>query len=116
MVKKKATSIVLIYTIAAAVIVCLGYNYFYFEAKLPNGSTAQILDILDYVSNNILMPLVALLTCILIGWVVKPETIIEEVTIGGYTFKRRKLYVVMIKVIAPIFLALLLIQSFGVFG
>lgn len=114
--RKKATSIVLIYTIAAAVIVCLGYNYFYFEAKLPNGSTAQILDILDYVSNNILMPLVALLTCILIGWVVKPETIIEEVTIGGYTFKRRKLYVVMIKVIAPIFLALLLIQSFGVFG
>ena len=114
--RKKATSIVLIYAIIAGIIVCMGYNYLYFEAKLPNGATAQILDIFDYVSNNVLMPLVALLTCILIGWVVKPETIIEEVTLGGYTFKRRRLYVVMIKIVAPIFLALLLIQSFGVFG
>ena len=54
---------------------------FIFELKLPNGATAQILDVMDFISNNLLMPLVALLSCILIGWVVKPQVIIDEVTL-----------------------------------
>ena len=44
-------------------IVCLGYNLLYFEVTLPNGAVAQVLDILDYISNNILMPIVAFGTC-----------------------------------------------------
>ena len=95
------------------VIVCLGYNKLYFELKLPNGTVAQILDVMDYISNNCLMPMVALLTCILIGWVVKPKVIIDEVTLGGYRFGREKLYVAMIKVIAPLMLLILLVQSVG---
>ena len=59
------------------------------------------------------MPLVALLSCILIGWVVKPKVIIDEVTLGGYRFGREKLYVAMIKVIAPLMLLILLVQSVG---
>jgi NSS family neurotransmitter:Na+ symporter len=61
------------------IIVCLGYNKLYFEFKLPNGTIAQILDIMDYVSNNMLMPVVAFSTCILVGWVLKPEMVISEV-------------------------------------
>ena len=97
-------------------IVCLGYNVLYFELKLPNGAVAQILDLMDYLSNNLLMPTVALLSCILIGWVVKPQTIIDEVTIGGYKFGRKKLYIVMVKFVAPVLLAALLLQSLGVFS
>ena len=93
--------------------VCLGYNKLYFEFKLPNGTVAQILDVMDYISNNCLMPMVALLTCILIGWVVKPKAIIDEVTLGGYRFGREKLYIAMIKVIAPLMLLVLLAQSVG---
>ena len=96
-------------------IVCLGYNKLYFEFELPNGTVGQVLDIMDYLSNNIFMPLVALCTCILIGWVAKPETVIDEVTIGGYKFGRKVLYIAMIKYIAPILLAVLLVQSFGIF-
>ena len=77
---------------------------------------AQILDLMDYLSNNLLMPTVALLSCILIGWVVKPQTIIDEVTIGGYKFVRKKLYIVMVKFVAPVLLAALLLQSLGVFS
>lgn len=112
--RHKSTLIVTAYGLIGAVIVCLGYNVLYFELPLPNGTTGQILDLLDYISNNCLMPLVALLTCVLIGWVVKPKTIIDEVTLGGVRFGRRGLYVVMIKVIAPILLAALLLQSVGV--
>lgn len=95
-------------------IVCFGYNFLYFELKLPNGSIGQLLDVMDYVSNNCLMPLVALLTCILIGWVVKPKVIIDEVTQGKYKFNRKRLYIAMITVIAPVLLFLLLLQSFGI--
>ncbi len=81
---------------------------------MPNGAVAQVLDVLDYISNNIFMPLVALLTCILIGWVVKPKVVIDEVCYGGHKFGRKMLYIVMIKFIAPILLFILLLQSLGV--
>lgn len=113
--RKKSTTIVLIYALVGGLVVCFGYNIFYFELKLPNGSVGQILDVMDYISNYILMPLVALLTCILIGWVVKPKTVIEEVTKNGEKFPRKVIYNVMIKVVAPVLLFALLLQSFGVF-
>lgn len=112
--RKKSAAIVTAYGLIGGMLVCFGYNIFYFELKLPNGTTGQLLDLLDYISNNCLMPLVALLTCILIGWVVKPKTVIDEVTLGGYKFGRRRLYIAMITVIAPVLLLLLLLQSVGI--
>ena len=61
-----------------------------------------------------MMPVVAILTCILIGWVVKPNTVIEEVTLNGEKFGRKKLYIVMVKFIAPLLLTLLLLSAFGI--
>lgn len=112
--RKVATMIVTLIALLVGIIVCLGYNIFYFEFTLPNGSVAQVLDVLDYVSNSCLMPLVALLTCILIGWVVGPKTIIDEVEYNGAHMGRKGLYIVMIKYIAPIMLALLLVKSVGI--
>ena len=94
------------------IIVCLGYNVLYFDITLPNGASAQILDILDYISNNLLMPLVAIATCILVGWIIKPKTLIEEITKNGEKFRRKHLFVIMIKFIAPILLVVLLFESF----
>lgn len=112
--RKAATGIETAVALILGVIVCLGYNVLYFEAKLPNGATAQILDIMDYLSNNILMPIVAIATCILIGWIVKPEYVIDEIEKNGSKFGRRRLYITMIKVIAPILLLVLLLMSLGV--
>lgn len=112
--RKKSALIVTIYALIGSTIVCMGYNVLYFEVNLPNGTTGQILDILDYISNNCLMPLVAILTCILVGWIVKPKIIIDEVTQGGYKFTRKNLYIIMIKYVAPILLIVLLMQSIGI--
>ncbi len=112
--RKKATIGVSLFGLIAGIVVCLGYNVFYFDAPLPNGTVGQILDIMDYFSNSLLMPMVAISTCVLIGWVVKPGVIIEEVTIGGCRFGRQKLYVVMVRYIAPVLLFILLMQSLGV--
>ena len=68
---------------------------------------------LDYISNFVLMPVVAITTCVLIGWVIKPEIIIREVTINGERFGREKLYVMMVRFVAPVLLLLLLLQSLG---
>lgn len=111
--RKKAVLGVTAVAMVVGVVVCLGYNLFYFETALPNGTTGQILDILDYISNYVLMPVVAISTCILIGWIVKPKTVIDEVTLGGCHFGRKGLYVVMVKVITPLMLFFLLLQSLG---
>lgn len=114
--RKKSTVIVTLYAFILGIIVCLGYNILYFEYTLPNGSVAQILDIMDYISNSILMPFVALVTCILFGWVTKPQYIIDEVTNhDSIKFGRKYLFIIMIKYVAPIILAVLLLQAFGIF-
>ncbi len=110
----KATVAEGLVALVGAVIVCLGYNRFYFEVTLPNGIVAQILDILDYISNNCLMPFVAIATCILIGWVAGPSAVIDEVERNGSRFARKRMYVVMVKVIAPILLLILLLKSLGI--
>jgi len=112
--RNKASCIEGIIALIAGIVVCLGYNVLYFEVKLPNGVAAQILDIMDYISNNCLMPVVALLTCILIGLVLKPKTIIDEVEKNGNKMGRKLLYMIMIKFISPLFLILLLLQTLGI--
>ncbi len=112
--RKKASIIETVIAVIGAVIVCLGYNKLYFNIKLPNGTNAQILDIMDYVSNNLLMPVVAIGTCILVGWIVKPQTIIDEVEKTGNKMGRKNLFKVMIMVIAPLLLLILLLKSLGI--
>ena len=112
--RSKATIIETVLCLVMALFVCLGYNALYFDILLPNGSHAQLLDVMDYISNNFLMPVVAIGTCLLIGWVVKPRTVIDEIERSGCGFGRKKLYVAMIKVVAPILLTVLLLKSVGI--
>ena len=49
-----------------------------------------------------------------IGWIVKPKTIIEEVTRNGEKFGREKLYIVMVKYVTPVLLLILLLQALGI--
>ena len=111
--REKATIVVMVITLIVGIVVCLGYNTLYFELPLPNGTVAQILDVLDYISNYIMMPVVSIATCIFVGWVVKPKTVIEEVTLSGNEFHREKVFLVMIKFITPVLLSLLLLQALG---
>ncbi len=79
----------------------------------------QFLDFFDFISNSVLMPITALLTCIFIGYVIKPKAIIDEVECSGAKFKSKNLFVIVIKYFAPICIVLILISSvldaFGVF-
>lgn len=112
--RRKMSLIIAFLSAAAATVVCLGYNVFYMELTLPNGSTAQILDLMDYISNSFLMPLIALLTSIFVGWVVGPDWIAEEMEMGGCKFRRRKLYTFMTRFVTPCVMLILFLQSLGI--
>jgi NSS family neurotransmitter:Na+ symporter len=114
--RKKVTLIMgAVYLIATAVI-ALGYSIFYVEVKLPNGSTGQLLDIMDYISNSFMMPFISMISTILIGWIVGPKWIIDEVESTGDKFRRKYVYIVMIKYVAPIMMFILFLQSTGILG
>ncbi len=70
----------------------------------------QFLDFFDFISNNIMMPVVALLTCVLIGFVAKTQFVEEEVELNG-KFKSKTLYRVMVKYICPICMLVILFSS-----
>lgn len=93
-------------------------------SSLGNGVWANIkilgfafLDFFDFISNSVLMPVVALLTCIFVGYVIKPKTLIEEAEISA-EFKQEKLFTVVIKYIAPVCIVLILafsiLEAFGI--
>lgn len=71
----------------------------------------SILDIMDFVSNSVLMPIVALFTCIFVGFIIKPKAVADEVKGSDGTFKAEGMFNIMIKWVAPLFLIIILISS-----
>ncbi len=111
--RKKTVIVLSVIYLAASAVITLGYSIFYVEVKLPNGSTGQLLDIMDYISNSVMMPFIALLSTILIGWIVTSDYVIDEMQRNGETFHRKKLYRVMIRFVAPVMMFVLFLQSTG---
>ena len=111
--KQTTVALTMIYTVAS-VIIALGYSKFYVELPLPNGSIGQLLDLMDYISNSFMMPFISMLSAILIGWVVGPDWIVEEVEHGGCKFGLKGLYRVMIKYVVPVIMFILFLTSAGI--
>ncbi len=113
---KRITSCIVVYVGAVVVGLLSIFGYSIWSDFKIIGM--QILDFFDFISNSILIPVVAFLTCIFIGYVIKPKAIIEEVEVSGQ-FKRKKMFAVIIKYVAPIFILLILassiLESFGIF-
>lgn len=112
--RKKTVLILSAIYLGASAVIALGYSIFYIEVKLPNGSTGQLLDIMDYISNSVMMPFIALLSTILIGWIMTPDYVIDEMERGGEKFRRKKLYCIMIRYVAPVMMFVLFLQSTGI--
>jgi len=85
---------------------CLGYSVWSGVELLG----LQFLDFFDFISNNVMMPIVALATCLCVGFVIKPQALIDEVCIGD-RFKQQRLFSVMIRFIAPVCIVIILISS-----
>ena len=69
-----------------------------------------ILDFLDFLTNSIMMPIAALATCYLVVRVITLEKIDDEISYSS-AFKRKKLYNIVMRVFAPIFLIVILVSA-----
>lgn len=86
-------------------------------SSLGNGIWSHItimgfsfLDFFDFISNSIIMPIVAFLTCIFVGYFLKPNALISEVELTG-PFGGKKLFTAVVKYVAPVCILLILISS-----
>ena len=102
--RKKSTLIITLYVLILGSIVSLGFGPLSFIKIIGLG----LLDFFDFISNSVLMPIVAILTCVCIGHFIGSKTVEDEVEING-PFKVKKFYRIMLKWIAPICLVLILI-------
>ena len=104
--RKKICLIVFIGSVIIGLPSCLGFGV------LSNITVAGMtfLDMFDFASNSVIMPIVAFLTCIFVGYIIKPQALIEEMNVGG-KFKSEGLFKVMIKYIAPVCIILILVSS-----
>ena len=104
--RKPACILVFGICVALGLLSCLGYSA-WSTVKIIG---MQFLDLFDFLSNSIIMPITAFATCIFVGYILKPKALIPELERGG-PFKARTLFIVMIKYIAPIFTLLILLSS-----
>ncbi len=86
-------------------------------SSLGNGIWSDIkilgmdfLTFFDFISNSVIMPIVALFTSIFVGYIIKPKSVIEEAELTG-TFKSKALFTFVIKYFAPICIVLILVSS-----
>lgn len=105
--RKKATVIVGIIMIVLGSLSSLGYG--------PLASVTiigmQFLDFFDFLTNSVMMPIAAIAISLLISRVVGVDKIEEEVLHGENRFRRKKVFVIMIKYLCPIFAVIILISS-----
>ncbi|MBR2834708.1 MAG: sodium-dependent transporter [Coriobacteriales bacterium] len=106
--RNKSLAIVSVFIIAAGCFINAGYNGLSFIEPLGEGSS--LLDFFDFISNSVMMPIVALLTCIFVGWIIKPDVIENEVKESA-SFKWAPLWRVMIKYVAPVLVVVILVAN-----
>lgn len=104
--RKKASLIVYAYALLIGTFCAFGFSIW----KSFTIMDLSILDFLDFISNSVMMPLVGMLTCVLVGFIIKPKAITDEVELNG-RFKEKKFYNIMVKWIAPVCIFAILISS-----
>ncbi|MBP3857701.1 MAG: sodium-dependent transporter [Ruminiclostridium sp.] len=104
----KACIAVIIITLLLGMLSVLGYSD-WSEVTIIG---MQFLDFFDFITNSVMMPILAFLTCILIAYVAKTKYVEEEVLYGEKKFAARGMYRVMIRFICPVCMIIILITPF----
>ena len=81
-----------------------------------NGVSYPVLgDFMEFMTDKLLMPLGALLFCILVGWIWGVDKAADEISSHGrYPFKLKAAYTIMVKFVAPIAIILIMLSGFGI--
>lgn len=102
----QSVGIITLIMLALGSLSCFGYGPL--SGMTPLGM--PMLDFFDFLSNSVVMPIVAILTCLFIGFVVGVKFIADEVESSG-PFKIKRFYSFMVKWVCPILLLLILVTG-----
>ena len=105
--RKKATVLVGVIMLALGSLSSLGYGPLA-GIKIIG---MQFLDLFDFLTNSVMMPIAAFLTSLFVSRVVGIDKIEEEIIHGESAFRRKKVFVVMIKYLCPVFAIIILLSS-----
>ena len=105
--RRKSTAVIGLIMIALGTLSCLGYGPLAFVKIIG----MQFLDFFDFLTNSVMMPIAAMMTSIFVSKVVGIDRIEEEIRQGEAAFRRKKIFVVMIKYLCPIFAMIILASS-----
>ena len=105
--RRKSTVVIGIIMIALGTLSCLGYGPLAFVKIIG----MQFLDFFDFLTNSVMMPIAAMMISIFVSKVVGIDRIEEEIRQGEAAFRRKKIFVVMIKYLCPIFAMIILASS-----
>ena len=105
--RRKSTVVIGIIMIALGTLSCLGYGPLAFVKIIG----MQFLDFFDFLTNSVMMPIAAMMTSIFVSKVVGIDRIEEEIRQGEAAFRRKKIFIVMIKYLCPIFAMIILASS-----
>ncbi len=93
--------------VALGTLSCLGYG--------PLGDVKilgmQFLDFFDFITNSVMMPVAAIFICLYILKAMGVEEVEDEMTKCGGVFRRRKIFLFMMRYLCIVFLAVILVSS-----
>ena len=88
-------------------------------SSLAFGATSDFLilnynffDLMGMLTDNILMPIGGIFMCIYVGWIWGPQKLIQEIEQGSVTFRLKKAWVICIRFITPLLIAVVTVMGF----
>ena len=104
-------------TITAVIILVLGTLSSLGYGPLANVTVGgmQFLDFFDFLSNSLMMPIAALMTCLLVSKYIGVDKIAAEVKKNDMIFKRQKVFEFMIKYLCGIFVVVIFASAVASF-
>lgn len=111
--RKAATAFTLVVMMFLATFSALGYGAWgHVKIYIFDSVKGQsFLDFFDFLTNSVLMPVVAAATCVFVGWVLGPKTVIEECESDGCVMRSKPIYSVIVKYLAPALMIALLVSE-----
>ena len=103
----KCTTIMAAIMLFLGTLSCLGYGPLAFFTIIG----MPFLDFFDFLTNSVMMPIAALAICLLVTRCMGLERLEQEVEVDGHPFRRKMIFRVMIRYIAPIFVLIILLSS-----
>ena len=105
--RKTCTSLLGMLMVLLGTLSCLGYGPLSFITIIG----MPFLDFFDFLTNSVMMPIAAFAICVLVTKCMGIARLEQEVEMDGHPFRRKKVFSIVIKYVAPVFVVIILLSS-----